>query len=77
MDRSFDPDIKSLSNFAGSSSYCGVVSRERFAETVGLPLGVIVGFCNKGYLPTVSIGKYSLINVELLLNRLRSKEFDA
>jgi hypothetical protein len=43
-----------------------IVSRERFAELTGLPLGVVIGFVNKGYLPTVSIGKYSLINIELL-----------
>lgn len=46
-----------------------IVSRERFAELTGLPLGVVVGFVNKGYLPTVSIGKYSLINIELLRKR--------
>ena len=46
-----------------------ILSRERFAELTGLPIGVVVGFVNKGYLPTVSIGKYSLINVELLRKR--------
>jgi hypothetical protein len=46
-----------------------LVSRERFADLTGLPLGVVVGFINKGYLPTYSIGKYSLINIELLRKR--------
>lgn len=52
-----------------------VVSRERFAELTGLPIGVITGFVNKGYLPTVSIGKYSLINLELLRKHCLEKEF--
>jgi hypothetical protein len=52
-----------------------IVSRERFAELTGLPLGVVIGFVNKGYLPTVSIGKYSLINIELLRKRCLELEF--
>lgn len=52
-----------------------LVTRERFAEMVGLPLGVITGWCNKGLVPCVSIGKYSLINVALLGNRCIAREF--
>lgn len=52
-----------------------LVTRERFAEMVGLPLGVITGWCNKGLVPCVSIGKYSLINVALLASRCAAKEF--
>lgn len=52
-----------------------LVTRERFAEMVGLPLGVITGWCNKGLVPCFSIGKYSLINVALLGNRCIAKEF--
>lgn len=49
-------------------------TRERFAELVGLPIGV-VGFTNKGYIPTVSICKYSLVNLELLRKRCLEREF--
>lgn len=52
-----------------------LVTRERFAELVGLPIGVITGFANRGYIPTVSIGKYSLVNLELLRKRCLEKEF--
>jgi hypothetical protein len=38
-----------------------LVSREKFSELVGLPIGVIVGFINKGYLPTVTIGVASRV----------------
>ena len=52
-----------------------MMSREAFAAAIGLPIGVVVGFCNKGYLPTVSVGKYSLINVALLQQRCLEQGF--
>jgi hypothetical protein len=55
-----------------SSFTSPLLTRERFADLVGLPVGVIVGFINKGYLPTVTIGKYSLVNVEAL--RIKAAE---
>lgn len=48
------------------TNYTPLVSRERFAEMIGFPVGVIEGWINKGYLPTVPVGKYSLINLELV-----------
>lgn len=52
-----------------------LVTRERFAEMCGLPVGVIIGWCNKGLVPCMSIGKYSLINIALLQDRCLDKEF--
>jgi hypothetical protein len=52
-----------------------VVSRERFAEMIGLPVGVIVGWCNKGLVPTVALGKYSLVNLAALHKSCVSAEF--
>jgi hypothetical protein len=51
-----------------------LVTRERFADMVGLPVGVVIGFVNKGYIPTVAIGKYSLVNIELLRKRCLDRE---
>lgn len=65
------PTVMSLS----SSAAPPLVTRERFAEMCGLPVGVITGWCNKGLVPCVSIGKYSLINVALLQNRCLAQEF--
>ncbi|MDW9228982.1 hypothetical protein C7S15_3582 [Burkholderia cepacia] len=45
------------------------VSRERFAQLVGLRVEVVVGMINKGYLPTVDVGRYSCVNVALLMRR--------
>lgn len=52
-----------------------LVTRERFAEAVGLSPGVVLGWCNKGLVPCISIGKYSLVNVELLRKRCLDREF--
>lgn len=46
-----------------------VISRSRFAEMTGIPEGVIQGWISRGYIPTYSVGKYTLINLALL-NRM-------
>jgi hypothetical protein len=43
-----------------------IVSRTRFAELTGVPEGVVVGWMSKGYIPTFTIGKYTLVNLALL-----------
>ncbi|RJX30304.1 MAG: hypothetical protein C4516_10700 [Oxalobacter sp.] len=58
------------------SNYSPLLTRERFAEAIGLPLGVIVGWCNKGLIPTFGVGKYSLVNVALLQKQALNKEFE-
>lgn len=46
-----------------------VMSCSRFSEMIGFPEGVVRGWIGKGYLPTYTIGKYTLINLALL-NRM-------
>jgi hypothetical protein len=53
-----------------------VMSREKFAEVIGLPPGVVVGWANKGLIPTLNVGKYSLVNVALLQKQALEKEFE-
>jgi hypothetical protein len=43
-----------------------LISPERFADLSGIPPGVIRGWMARGYVPTYSIGKYTLINLALL-----------
>ncbi|WP_354684012.1 hypothetical protein [Cupriavidus necator] len=57
------------------AAHSPLVTRERFAELVGLPLGVIESQCDKGYWPTYRVGKYSLINLALLQSQLLGREF--
>lgn len=50
-------DVAGVERFgvqSGALMVAPFVSRERFAQLVGLPVGVIVGMINKGYLPRVS-----------------------
>ncbi len=39
---------------------------ERFAQLSGLEEGVIYGQIRRGYLPSLKVGKYRLINIALL-----------
>lgn len=43
-----------------------IVTREKFAQLSGLEEGVIRGMIDKGYLPTVKVGKYRMVNVARL-----------
>jgi hypothetical protein len=51
-----------------------VMTREAFAAAVGLPVTVLAAQCDRGYWPTLKVGKYSLINVELVRKAALSKE---
>jgi len=43
-----------------------VSRRERFGALSGLDDGVLRGMIDKGYLPTLKIGRYRLINLVVL-----------
>lgn len=43
-----------------------LISPKLFSELSGVPEGVLRGWLAKGYIPTYSIGKYTLINLVLL-----------
>lgn len=43
-----------------------VMDRERFADLVGIELGVVNGWIDRGYVPTVKIGRHRLINIAVL-----------
>lgn len=40
-----------------------VMNKERFSDLTGVPIGVIEGWVNRGYIPTIVIGKHRLINL--------------
>lgn len=52
-----------------------VMSRDRFAEHVGVTPDVVTGWISRGYVPVVPIGKYNLINVALLTKMSLEREF--
>jgi hypothetical protein len=57
----FSADYKFYSNLIPIPP---IVTRERFAELIGLPVTVFIAQCERGYWPTVTIGKRCLVNVE-------------
>lgn len=52
-----------------------VMSRSRFAEMIGVSEGVVAGWIARGYVPTYTIGKYTLINIALLNRMVLDKSF--
>ena len=67
-----EPQVQSF-----STSHVPLMTREAFASAVGLPLGVLVAQCDRGYWPVVSIGKRVFVNVEAVrvLAAEKAKEF--
>lgn len=43
-----------------------VMTKERFAELVGVEVGVVRGMLDRGYLPAIKIGRHRFVNVALL-----------
>ncbi|GAQ30430.1 hypothetical protein K6V18_06600 [Ralstonia insidiosa] len=76
-----DLTVGDLSNFSGAALphplSVPVMTREAFAAAIGLPLTVLAAQCDRGYWPTLKIGKYSFINVELVRKSALAKEFVA
>lgn len=54
-----------------------VMTREAFAQAIGLPLGVLVAQAERGLWPQIKVGKRTLINVEAIRIKAaqRAEEF--
>lgn len=50
-----------------------LISAARFSELTGVPEGVLRGWISKGYIPTYSVGKYTLVNLAVLNNMALQK----
>ena len=46
-----------------------VMTKERFAELVGVEVGVVRGMLDRGYLPATKVGRHRLVNVAALQAR--------
>lgn len=49
-----------------------LMTKEAFAQSIGLPVGVVIKQSERGYWPTVKIGKRVFINVEVV--RIKAAE---
>ena len=54
-------------------AFVPLCTRERFAQFSGLEEGVIRGMCDRGYLPTVKVGRYSMINLVALIRECQEQ----
>lgn len=54
-----------------------LMTREAFAQAVGLPVGVVIAQSERGYWPMLTVGKRVFVNVEALrvLAARRAEEF--
>lgn len=52
-----------------------LMTREAFAAAIGLPVSVLAAQIDRGYWPTLKVGKYSFINVELVRRNALAREF--
>ncbi|WP_139032099.1 hypothetical protein [Comamonas thiooxydans] len=59
------------------TAYSPLMTRQAFAQVIGLPVGVLVAQAERGYWPQITIGKRVFINVEAirLLAAERAAEF--
>ena len=54
-----------------------LMTREAFAMAIGLPLGVLVAQCDRGYWPQVTKGKRVFINVEAVRLEARRRALES
>jgi hypothetical protein len=46
------------------TSLPALMTREKFSELVGLPISVFIAQCERGYWPTVTVGRRCMVNAE-------------
>lgn len=68
-------DIPSFDQLAKNEISVPLMTRECFAAAIGLPASVFIAQTDRGYWPTVKIGKRVFINVELVRKRALEAEF--
>jgi len=54
-----------------------VMTKERFAELVGVEVGVVRGMLDRGHLPALKIGRHRLVNVAALQARCLVKDSES
>lgn len=61
-----------VEGFAQPLAYSPLMTRQAFAQVIGLPVGVLVAQAERGYWPQITIGKRVFINVEAV--RMKAAE---
>ncbi|WP_426342807.1 hypothetical protein ACN9MZ_14600 [Pseudoduganella sp. S-14] len=68
-------DIPKFEQLASMQLSIPLMTRESFAQAIGLPPSVIIAQSERGYWPTVKIGKRVFVNVELVRKRALDAEY--
>jgi hypothetical protein len=61
----------------GASIVLPFLTVERFADLVGLPVGVCEAHADRRLIPIFRLGKRRLVNIELLRKQMLDQEFTA
>lgn len=69
-------DKLNIGNLLPTSGAMPLLTRERFATLVGVSHDTVNKWVDRGYIPVVSVGRWSLVNVALLSARCLEKEFN-
>ena len=51
-----------------------VMEWRQFAEWIGVEESIVYNWMRRAYLPTVKVGRYPMVNVVVLVDRLREGE---
>lgn len=51
-----------------------VMPRDQFADWIRVEPGIVLGWMNRGYIPTVMVGKHRLVNVVQYVRNLLDQE---
>lgn len=51
---------------------CPFMHPKKFASECGVSAGVVGGWIDRGYLPTMRVGKYRMINIPALIEQCRN-----
>lgn len=68
-------DIPRFEQLANMQLSVPLMTKESFADAIGLPTTVFIAKVDRGYWPTVKIGKRVFVNVELVRKRALEAEF--
>lgn len=61
-----DKPITTIPSLPTNVMFMPLLSRKKFSELLGLPESVVSGWIARGYIKTVSVGKYSLVSLSAL-----------
>lgn len=67
-------DNLNIGNLSQSAGATPLLTRQRFADLVGVTHDTVNKWIDRGYIPVVSVGRWSLVNVALLNARCLDRE---